>query len=63
MIMISEYVAKQRSNALLTVMIGKDLVEHWWDSPNKAFDLKTPAAVWVEDYHKVYDYLMDAGQK
>ena len=58
--MISEYVAKQRADALLVVMIGKDLVEHWWGNPNKAFDLRTPAAVWAEDYHKVYNYLMSA---
>lgn len=56
--MISEYVAKQRAQALLTVLVGSKLVDTWWNSPNKAFDNQTPAGVWLEDYAKVYNYLM-----
>lgn len=56
--MISEYVAKQRAQWLLTAMLGSQLVDAWWSSPNKAFDNRTPAGVWVEDYLKVYKYLM-----
>lgn len=56
--MISEYVAKQRAQALLTALLGSKLVETWWNTPNKAFDNRTPAGIWIEDYLKVYNYLM-----
>jgi hypothetical protein len=56
--MISEYVAKQRTQTLLTAMLGSKLVDSWWSSPNKAFDGETPANVWVKDYTKVYNYVM-----
>lgn len=61
--MISEHNAKQRCQWLITAMVGKDLAEAWWSSPNKAFDMRTPAGVWVEDYHKVYEYLMRAASR
>lgn len=60
--MISEYVAKQRSQTLLTAMLGKDLVDHWWNTPNRAFNMRTPAGMWVEDYTKVYNYLMRSAE-
>lgn len=56
--MISEYVAKQRTQTLLTAMLGSKLVDAWWSSPNKAFDGKTPHDVWTTDYAKVYSYVM-----
>ena len=56
--MISEYVAKQRTQTLLTAMLGSKLVDAWWNSPNKAFDGKTPHDVWITDYAKVYSYVM-----
>jgi hypothetical protein len=56
--MISEYVAKQRTQVLLTAMLGSKLVDTWWTSPNKAFNGKIPAEVWLQDYTKVYDYVM-----
>ena len=56
--MISEYVAKQRAQVLLTAMLGSKLVDAWWNSPNKAFDEQTPYNVWQNDYAKVYNYLM-----
>lgn len=61
--MISENIAKQRSQWLITAMLGKDLVDLWWNTPNKAFDMRTPAGMWVEDYAKVYNYLMSMASK
>ena len=29
---------RKRCNALLTVIVGEDYVDQWWDSPNKIFD-------------------------
>ena len=56
--MISEYDAKQRTQVLLTAMLGSKLIDTWWSSPNKAFKGETPANVWVKDYTKVYKYVM-----
>jgi hypothetical protein len=56
--MISEYVAKQRTQVLLTAMLGSKLVDTWWTSPNKAFNGEIPAEVWLTDYFKVYNYVM-----
>lgn len=55
---ISEYVAKQRSVVLVIALVGKNLADEWWNSPNRAFDMRTPAGMWIEDYHRVYNYLM-----
>lgn len=56
--MISEHNAKQRCHWLITAMVGKDLADVWWSTPNRAFDMRTPAGIWLEDYLKVYNYLM-----
>jgi len=43
-------------------MIGSpQLVDGWWDSPNKAFDLKTPDEVYqtgAEGRKRVYEYVL-----
>ena len=61
--MINEHIAKQRSNVLVIALVGGELADKWWSSPNKAFDMQTPAAAWLQDYYKVYTYLMRAGSK
>jgi len=43
---------------LIEAMVGKDLVNKWWSSPNKAFDGTTPAEMFSEDPRSVYEYLM-----
>lgn len=52
-------VLRDRCKILLIAMLGKDLALKWWDSPNKAFDMKTPEEQWEQDYLTVYNYLMD----
>jgi hypothetical protein len=54
----SEHLAKKRSIAIVTALVGKDMADRWWNSPNKAFNMRTPAGMWIEDYHMVYDYLL-----
>lgn len=48
-------------NRLLFAMIGRaELVDLWWDSPNKAFDGKTPNEVYFsgeEGRQKVINYI------
>ena len=43
---------------LLTVMLGKNNVEDWWQSRNKAFDMKTAKEQFDIDPKIVYNYLM-----
>ena len=61
--MINEHIAKQRSNVLVIALVGGELADKWWSSPNAAFDMQTPAAAWLQDYTKVYTYLMRAASK
>jgi hypothetical protein len=39
-------------------MVGPNLVEKWWQSPNKAFDMKTAEEQFDIDPKVVYNYLM-----
>ena len=53
-----EHTCKQRSVALVIALVGKDNSDAWWDSPNKAFDGRTPAGMWITDFRQVHNYLM-----
>lgn len=53
-----ERMCKQRSDALVIALVGKDNADAWWNSPNKAFVGKTPADMWLTDFRQVYNYLM-----
>lgn len=55
---ISEHIARQRSDALVISLVGREFADKWWQSPNKAFDLRTPEYMWTVDYIKVYEYLL-----
>jgi hypothetical protein len=56
--MISKSTGKRVTHSMLAAMLGVELSQTWWDTPNKAFNGETPANVWVEDYNKVYEYVM-----
>ena len=56
--MITEDIAKRQSHALVIALVGEDLADDWWNTRNRAFDMRTPAGMWREDYMRVYDYLM-----
>lgn len=58
---LTDKLMKARSNALITAMVGKEAGKKWWDSPNRAFDMRTPNEQWTIDSEAVYNYLMDAG--
>jgi hypothetical protein len=48
---------KKRCNALLMAMLGSQaLVEQWWVSPNRAFDMEQPVNV---NKNSVEQYLMN----
>ena len=46
---------KERCDALVIAMVGKELANGWWNSPNKAFNGQTPMETPLEI---VYSYLM-----
>lgn len=51
---------KLKLNKILFALLGSDeLVSKWWNSPNKAFDLKTPYEMWETDDGKkrVIEYI------
>jgi hypothetical protein len=46
------------ANNLVASMVGSNLVESWWASPNRAFDDRTPEAQWQSGSDAVVNYLM-----
>ena len=59
--MINEQVMRKRCEFLVIAMVGKELAEKWWNSPNKAFDGDTPEMMYSIDPSRVYAYLMKQG--
>jgi hypothetical protein len=55
---------KRRLNIALFAMLGSDnLVKRWWESPNRAFEDKTPNQMCEEDEQRVIDYVLDHLQR
>jgi len=49
---------KEKCDLLLEAMVSEDLVEKWWQSPNKHWDGRTPIEVFKTDEQSVFDYLL-----
>ena len=49
---------KKKCDLLLQAIVGPNLVEKWWQSRNKAFDMKTGQEQFDIDPKVVYNYLM-----
>jgi len=49
---------KRQCNEMLEGLVGKDNVDKWWASPNKAFDDQTPFVQFELEPHIVRDYLI-----
>lgn len=48
--------SKEQLDRVLLALLGSvELVEKWWDSPNKAFDLKKPSQC---PWHEVQQYIL-----
>lgn len=56
--MIDKEKTRKKCNVLLEAMVGPSLVDQWWDSKNKHWDLRTPNEVFEEDPKSVFSYLM-----
>jgi len=51
---------KAKYDKMLMALLGKEsLVEKWWVSKNKAFDMKTPLEMYAEDLNRVDQYIKD----
>jgi len=48
---------RQRCEIMILSLLGEEISPKWWDSPNKAFELKTPNEVWSTDPESVYKYI------
>jgi hypothetical protein len=48
---------------MLTAILGKDNVDAWWQSRNKAFDMKTAQEQFDIDPEVVYKYLLNHVQR
>lgn len=50
---------KSRLNPIVEGLVGTELCDKWWQSPNKAFDNKTPQQILeTSDFYKVKHYLL-----
>jgi hypothetical protein len=47
------------NTVLLSLLGSDDLVERWWNSPNRAFSWMTPAEMYETDRHIVIKYILD----
>lgn len=60
--MTEHIITKIEINRYLQAMLGRaDLIDRWWHSSNKAFDNKTPNAVYLADEEgrkRVYQYVL-----
>ena len=54
-----EFFDRTQLNQILFALIGSsELVEQWWDSPNKAFDGENPSNILAIDPKKVVKYIL-----
>ena len=49
---------KKKCDLLLQAIVGPNLVEKWWQSPNKAFGMKTAKEQFDIAPEIVYNYLI-----
>lgn len=50
---------KERLDRLLLALVGtEELVDKWWNSPNRAFDHQHPIKVFDNDPNKVINYIL-----
>ena len=54
---------KSKCDMILHAMLGPNQIEGWWNSPNKAFDMKPAKEMFEEDAERVYRYLLNQVQR
>ena len=56
--MNTEQEFRKIADQLVESMVGKNMIESWWTSPNQAFDGRTPEDQWTQGSDAVVNYLM-----
>jgi hypothetical protein len=56
--MTSEKLFRDTCNKLVQALVGANMAEAWWSSPNQAFDNRTPEQQWTLGSDTVVNYLM-----
>jgi len=56
-------ILKLRCDEMLEAMVGIANGAKWWNTPNKAFGMKTPKEHWDKAPHEVYVYLFNYLQR
>ena len=59
---ISPSVMRARCEALILSMVGREMVNKWWISSNRAFGGDTPEQMYNVAPGAVYDYLMRSAE-
>lgn len=49
---------RKQAEMLVVSLIGDNLADDWWNSPNRAFQMQTPEKTFDSDPEKVYSYLV-----
>lgn len=43
---------------LLSLLGNENLVDQWWNSPNRHWNQSTPLDIWISDPDSVYNYVL-----
>lgn len=43
---------------LLSLLGNENLVDQWWNSPNRHWNQNTPFDIWISDPDSVYNYVL-----
>ena len=57
---LDEYTLSNVDKMLFGLVGSYEMVDKWWESENKAFDMRTPREVWNNDQdgpERVYSYV------
>ena len=57
---MDKYIPVPVYKAIMALTGSHENVQIWWSSPNRAFDMKTPAQMYLEDPRRLADYIMQA---
>lgn len=59
-VIMDKYIPVPVYEAIKALVGSHELALKWWSSANKAFDMKTPAQMYLEDPKRLASYIMQA---
>ena len=54
---------KEKCDMILEAIVGLNAIDFWWNSPNRAFDMRPPKEMFEENPKRVYSYLLNQVQR